>query len=182
MTVQTISSPDVTWNYSLLILWTYVTVGPCTEAARELEEHLRLIKHSIVEIDIGIICACSPALPAFFDRHCPRSLSYHASRFSSYCTSHFPFSKENKSIGAHCNNRLHDTSELSTHGRSGRSGLKTSEYNELADAVDLAALVTTSNRCADISMTTTVTASSSNKDIEAWEGESIRQTLSMYQS
>ncbi|KAL8885709.1 MAG: hypothetical protein Q9215_006484 [Flavoplaca cf. flavocitrina] len=84
MTFITIDNPDVTWNYATLSLWV------------------------VLEIDVGIICACSLALPAFLDRHWPRRGS---SRLLSKIESYFgSFSKSGSNKAG--SEQIHSSSKM----------------------------------------------------------------------
>lgn len=64
--------------------------------------------HSVLEVDVGFICSCCLALPAFLDRHVPHGLSFYFGRFYTY----FSGSK-GQSDGAEDTKRLHPSSSRS---------------------------------------------------------------------
>ncbi|KAL8906050.1 MAG: hypothetical protein Q9171_006424 [Xanthocarpia ochracea] len=55
---------DLSWNLGKIQVWVYVILN----AAPGIRGYL-LNKSSVLEVNVGIICACSLAFPAFLDRY-----------------------------------------------------------------------------------------------------------------
>ncbi|KAL8915999.1 MAG: hypothetical protein Q9172_006509 [Xanthocarpia lactea] len=68
-----VNDKDITWAHWVLSLWSYVVPRILKPQVATQNRKLNFpCTNSVLEVDIGIICACSLALPAFIDRYGPK--------------------------------------------------------------------------------------------------------------
>ena len=141
----------------------------------------RLFPYSTLEINIGLLCACLVAFPAFLDRYWPHSLHHYVSRLTSYFSSSHVSKSDVRSGagGAGANIALHDTSNEYVGSNS--------EYLEIHDERELAKKMRgdMARRTEDYSTETTVSIKGVNNATDLWRplrGVGVVKTVDVEQN
>ncbi|KAF2790392.1 hypothetical protein K505DRAFT_340454 [Melanomma pulvis-pyrius CBS 109.77] len=133
------SSLDATWNISRIALW------------------------AVIEVNVGIICASLTLLPAFLDRHWPKSFSSSLSRFWSYTISR-----------QHSSKPASGTSSKPSQANSGQPGVrevkKSMTSHDFAPLDDMDSVRMYNSNVQKYPESTRTTEMSSVEDVERWAG------------
>ncbi len=134
---------------------------------------------SVTEVNVGIICACLPTFPAFFERYGPRTFGSLFNTLLSYT----PFRLSERGSASSGHRKYVDPSSWSAGNRSDDIVLEGSEYAKLTSDGKLVSIQDkTKNKTASHQSHSFTKASHLAQDVEAWpgHGEVIREFQPTY--
>ncbi|KAL2036380.1 hypothetical protein N7G274_010901 [Stereocaulon virgatum] len=163
VTIVTVNSLDFTSNFSTLSFW------------------------AVLEVNVGIICACSLALPAFVDRYWPRiNLSICFGKFSSYVSSNLQgsSSKPSKHSGTgDVRKYVPDTYSSPRELHHNRPSARPEGWTQFVDEEEHRADNIRGDRDPFVNRTMVTGRGSKEEDVETWGGRGgILRTVALTKS